>query len=664
MTQISIRKNQRHHNSSSSSTSVDTLSMSALSDDPEIIHHNSFCIPFGVAVGSYKGVVAYSNGKDSFFSNKKMFVNVPGAKPIFTGYKWQCVEYARRWLILQESITIPSIPCAYDIWNLTTFNNVVSGAKVPIMRCPNKVSKVAPSEGDVLIWDKTFMSPFGHVAIISGVDLKRRIVQVAEENRAIERWMAPDLSYSRELALVGDAKVGYAIIDGREKPLGWMRVASKQAKASAVATTTTTAPAANEENVVVDAAATAGTMTRVKLPHAELPISEWVTEEDTRTTPELAIFAPDYVGSSLAKRGDKAAYYSMPEAVAQRIHDQANELHTMSMAAIDLAVRHDDILRAFSVPPALVDSMRQSWLGGDEAFLGRFDFGFDGKNVKMFEYNADSCGVLCEFGMLQDHWARRHGVDFGRSAGSEILPALTEKWRRLNLKTRVHFMIDTPSEELYTALFMKRAANAAGVDVRIVIGVDELEWGNADRSAVVDGDGVEVTTVWKLWAWDTVFRRFESESKVVPSKPRLQDVLLHRAIRVFEPMWKYLTQNKAILAVLWRLYPNHPCLLKCDFELSDEMRRGRYVRKPTVGRTGSGVTLMSGSRVLEAADAGRFADELPVYQEMFDLPSYDGFHAVIGAFVVGGATAGFGIREDRLKITEVNTPFASVRIVV
>src|SRR5437016_962576 len=47
---------------------------------------------FGTAVGSYNGVIAYSNGTNDYVSYNTKTVN-----GYTTGYKWQCVEYCARY---------------------------------------------------------------------------------------------------------------------------------------------------------------------------------------------------------------------------------------------------------------------------------------------------------------------------------------------------------------------------------------------------------------------------------------------------------------------------------------------------------------------------------------------------------------------------------------
>jgi glutathionylspermidine amidase/synthetase len=50
--------------------------------------------PFGTYLGSFNGVVSYSNGSTSNVSNQSNYVN-----GTYIGMKWQCVEYVRRYYL-------------------------------------------------------------------------------------------------------------------------------------------------------------------------------------------------------------------------------------------------------------------------------------------------------------------------------------------------------------------------------------------------------------------------------------------------------------------------------------------------------------------------------------------------------------------------------------
>jgi glutathionylspermidine synthase len=103
-----------------------------------------------------------------------------------------------------------------------------------------------------------------------------------------------------------------------------------------------------------------------------------------------------------------------------------------------------------------------------------------------------------------------------------------------------------------------------------------------------------------------------------------------------------LLSNKAILALLWEMFPGHPNLLPAAFE-RDKIA-GPCVEKPVHGREGGGI------RLLRSGDAGS-ARPGRVYQAARPLPVFDGMHALIGSWIVAGEPAGMGLREDRAAIT-------------
>ena len=67
---------------------------------------------YGVVLGqSPAGVPAYSN------CNAECVIFEPNhLNDIYTGIKWQCVEYARRWLLQERGVVFGDVDIAADIW--------------------------------------------------------------------------------------------------------------------------------------------------------------------------------------------------------------------------------------------------------------------------------------------------------------------------------------------------------------------------------------------------------------------------------------------------------------------------------------------------------------------------------------------------------------------
>ena len=75
-------------------------------------------------------------------------------------------------------------------------------------------------------------------------------------------------------------------------------------------------------------------------------------------------------------------------------------------------------------------------------------------------------------------------------------------------------------------------------------------------------------------------------------KVRLIDILLRPEVLVYEPFWMAISSNKAILPVLWSLFPNHRYLLEASFHLTPNLIQNGYAQKPIAGRRGDNVKLI------------------------------------------------------------------------
>jgi glutathionylspermidine synthase len=126
-----------------------------------------------------------------------------------------------------------------------------------------------------------------------------------------------------------------------------------------------------------------------------------------------------------------------------------------------------------------------------------------------------------------------------------------------------------------------------------------------------------------------------------------------------EPLWKTLLSNKAILAVLWEMYPGHPNLLPAYLDQPNELTE--YIRKPKLGREGANMTIVGAG--METATGGIYGEEGYVYQLLDPLPEFDDMRPVLGAWIVGDNAAGLGIRETAGLITDDGSAFVPHRIV-
>lgn len=157
------------------------------------------------------GVEAYSN------CNSDCVVFEPAKyNGTYTGIKWQCVEYARRWLLVNNGMVYGDVDVAADIWNkIDVLTEVKSGKTVELTRFANGAD-VHPQRGDLLIYAREYLNT-GHVAIVTDVNTDEGWIKVAEQNFQNQEWPG---DFARKIPLLSrDGK--YWLLDAYV--LGWKR---------------------------------------------------------------------------------------------------------------------------------------------------------------------------------------------------------------------------------------------------------------------------------------------------------------------------------------------------------------------------------------------------------------------------------------------------------
>jgi len=165
---------------------------------------------FGEIIGiTDQGVIAFSNENSNHQANYY--------QGIYTGLKYECVEFVRRWLIIVYGITFESVDNAKDIYNLNHFSNIFSN-KIPIKKCINGSDKI--SFGDLVIWtNQGKYKEHGHVAVV--VKINNNHVYIAEQNTTNEFWNRKK-KYSRKLLFNNNILVDREYPD--TKIIGWIQL--------------------------------------------------------------------------------------------------------------------------------------------------------------------------------------------------------------------------------------------------------------------------------------------------------------------------------------------------------------------------------------------------------------------------------------------------------
>lgn len=606
--------------------------------------------PFGTLLGFAPGGVAiyssdYQTVNKADYPDEASFRSYIGHE--YMGYKWQCVEFARRFLYLNYGMVFTDVGMAYEIFSLRILRHVVDETLLPLQAFANG-SKKAPVAGALLIWQEGgIFKRTGHVAIITEVFADK--IRIVEQNVTDQRLPAGQ-QWSRELLLVR-SNDEYYLQDTFDDTviLGWM-----------IQTDDTTYSLPQPETPVE----------LRSIHHAEIAnhgqySGQWLNQHDPLESAYIA------ANQSNLNDNDRYQYFTISQSAHQELIRATNELHLMYLHATEKVLKDDKLLRNFNVPEVLWPRLRLSWQNRRyQMITGRLDFCMDERGLKVYEYNADSASCHTETGLILQKWAEQGGLTDGANPGCRLLDTLADSWKHSDAKSFVHIMQDHDAEENYHALFMQKALSQAGFSSKILHGLDELHWDRLGR--LVDGDDRQVTCVWKTWAWETVLEQLRAECEQVSAPPirtghpenhvRLIDVLLRPEVNVFEPLWTVIPSNKAILPVLWSLFPNHRYLLESTFALNDDLIKNGYAIKPIAGRCGNNIELVNHDEQVLDKTLGRFEQQENIYQQLWCLPKVANKYLQICTFTVGGHYGGSCLRADSSLVIKGESDMAPLRV--
>ncbi|MGV4985687.1 glutathionylspermidine synthase family protein [Streptomyces sp. NRAIS4] len=370
-----------------------------------------------------------------------------------------------------------------------------------------------------------------------------------------------------------------------------------------------------------------------------------------RTVEEQGLIYPltRHPDGSLRPYWDESAYYVFTLDEIEALEETVEELHHMCLAAAGHIVAKDRLADLGITDPRLAAAVTEAWHRRAElpSLYGRFDLRYDGTGpAKLLEYNADTPTSLVEAASAQWFWMedRFPGADQWNS----LHERLVEGWRAqaglLPPGSPLHFAhssADELGEDLMTVAYLKETAEQAGLDTDW-LAMEEIGWDTLS-GRFVDNQLRFIRGIFKLYPWEWL----TTDAFAGHVLDTLDNGGGTGSTLWIEPAWKMLLSNKALLAVLWELYPGHPNLLPAHLDGPRDLARSPgYVAKPLLGREGEGVS------VHEPGAEPVVRDEPCCYQQLAPLPAFDGNHVVLGAWVVQDEPAGLGIRESLGLITD------------
>jgi len=334
---------------------------------------------------------------------------------------------------------------------------------------------------------------------------------------------------------------------------------------------------------------------------------------------------------------DESAYYTFTLPEIEKLEAVTAELWDMCIQAVQHVIDHN-LFNQFMIPQFMVQHIIDSWNNDAPAIYGRFDLQFDGKNEpKLLEFNADTPTSVFEASIVQWFWLK--DFDEPKDQFNSIHEKLIDYWKYLKdylYPGKLYFTcVKDVLEDFTTTAYLQDCAMQGGLETEFIY-IEDIGWDN-NNGYFVDLDNQPMRNIFKLYPYEWMIDEEFGQNLV-------NDQL--KAIWI-EPSWKMILSNKAILPILWQLFPYHKNLLPAYFTRSN-LRD--YVIKPLLSREGANITIVENEKEI-AVSEGDYGSEGFIYQELCKLPNFDGNYPVIGSWVVGQQPAGMGIRESDGLIT-------------
>ncbi len=337
-------------------------------------------------------------------------------------------------------------------------------------------------------------------------------------------------------------------------------------------------------------------------------------------------------------------YYSISDAFADRIYTSTAELWQMCLEAVEHVISNK-LYHQFRIPLFFQELIERSWENDEISLYGRFDFVYDKikDQLKVLEFNADTPTSLYETGVVQWQWMDTY---FGTNKDqfNSVHDQLIQTWKDVKnaLKgSTLHFScMKETLEDLTNIEYLRDCAIQAGIPTKLIF-IDDIGW---DGENFVDLEDEIITDIFKLYPWEwLIFEPFAMHIANDTAKSQW-----------IEPAWKMILSNKAILPILWKLFPNHPLLLESYFDEPNGMPN--FVKKPLLSREGANVTLYENNAITEATK-GDYGDEGYICQALVNLPKEETGYSIIGSWIIGQEPCGITFRESNQRITTDKSRF-------
>ncbi len=301
--------------------------------------------------------------------------------------------------------------------------------------------------------------------------------------------------------------------------------------------------------------------------------------------------------------------------------DACTELYGMYEKAAQHVI-DNELWDEIGIPENAIEIIKHSWEQRKKIpqLYGRFDLAgvLDGKPVKLIEFNADTATVMPETAIVQFEQLKIANIK-GSFQYSQLVERMSRRFeliKSLSPDREANILLSDlgHEEDILNLDIITAAAGGGGFKTKQMA---------LERVIFSEDEGIFIQL------GEDKFLRYDYWFKLIPwefiayEEPELMDILTKIVTKdlavILNPAFTMIFQSKAIMKILWDLFPNHHLLLKTTFSAAD-FKFQPYVQKVIFGREGENVKIFdSGAKMLEEND-GDFGDYPSVFQSFVELP--------------------------------------------
>ncbi|NQY23712.1 MAG: glutathionylspermidine synthase family protein [Campylobacteraceae bacterium] len=345
---------------------------------------------------------------------------------------------------------------------------------------------------------------------------------------------------------------------------------------------------------------------------------------------------------------DKSSYISndvvvLSEDEANAYYEATNELYDMFCEAGQYVI-DNDLFHDINIPFNLVEIIKESWEEDVHWHLySRFDLagGMDGKAIKLIEFNADTPTSLFETAIIQWALLKKNGLDEAKQFNN-LYEAIKDNFKRLitldsdvekfeeyykDLGWKILFSsISSSSEDENTTKLLQHIANEAGFNTEYEY-IENVQFSDEG----IHKDDVNFEFWFKLIPWEDIAID-ENELALI-----INEIIKSKKCIIFNPAYTLMFQSKAMMKILWDMYPNHPLLLETSYE---PLVNTKQVEKRCFGREGANIAIVNADNSLDMKTDGEYEGYKAIYQEFYEFnQDEDGAYYQAGVFYAYEACA-------------------------